>query len=113
MKEFDIAAFLKAGGSIYAPDQNDWLSVLNTITSCGIPIGFNYLDFPSGAENYPYIFWYAYYENVSATRSADPDRIKEIIEYPEFTRRLCAATDPTSAASPGDIISMLYGASCV
>lgn len=110
MKEqFDIGKFLKAGGAIHAPRQEDWTNALDMMPDFGIRVGFNYHSYNHGAQQYPYIVWYTPENCVSATAIHD----RETISYEEFICRVWSDTDPTSAASPDEIITMLYEASCV
>jgi len=110
MKEqFDIEKFLKAGGAIYAPGQEDWINALDMMPDFGLRVGFHYREYTHGAQKYPYIVWYTRGNCVSATSMHEC----ETISYEEFICRVWSNTDPGSAASPDEIITMLYEASCV
>lgn len=109
MKEqFDLREFLQNGGVIYTPYQEEWLFAFDLIKEFGMKLNFNPAAYPKGAEDYPYI---AMEEWGGGNRvTAYSERRDPYITYLDLVCRLGIASEQENytAASPSDILSMLY-----
>ena len=111
MKEkFDLGEFLRSDGAIYAQDQQDWVSTLRLLQEHGFEVAFRFSDNVPDANDYPYIKYRSETDQITAytERWAEKHAITDIMTYTELLERLGALSAPGPAATPDEILSMLY-----